>query len=112
MLILLNILYQYVHVDHNCELENIIPVLYNFSLEGIFDKIISVALLQGNAVKVHNKVHPMSEYGLYGDRVNGTKEFTYGTDGKIQYSGSGSQNFDNGINIEVEVGPSLIHFFD
>ena len=52
----------------------------------------------------------MSEYGLYGDRVNGTKEFTYGTDGKIQYSGSGSQNFDNGINIEVEVGPSLIHF--
>ena len=54
----------------------------------------------------------MSEYGLYGDRVNGTKEFTYGTDGKIQYSGSGSQNFDNGINIEVEVGPSLIHFFD
>ena len=54
----------------------------------------------------------MSEYGLCGDWVNGTKEVTHITDGKLQDSGSGSQNVDDGINIVVEVGPSLINFVD
>ena len=54
----------------------------------------------------------MSEYGLCGDWVNGTKEVTHITDGKLQDSGSGSQNVDDGINIVLEVGPSLVHFFD
>ena len=76
MLILLDIFYYYFLVHTDRELANLIPVLYHFSLEGIVDEISAVALLQGNAVKGRTKVLPMSEYGLYGDRVNGTKEVT------------------------------------
>mmetsp|Transcript_894 Transcript_894/g.2071 ORF Transcript_894/g.2071 Transcript_894/m.2071 type:complete len:552 (+) Transcript_894:661-2316(+) len=106
----LEVFHEDIFILFDSNFDKLLVPFFGLGLECIVDQRNVVALGKRDDVETGSKILSTPDNGFHGDKVNDTQEIHFGTNRKLKDSRGGSEQLNDSVNAEVEVGSGSVHF--